>query len=214
MTFAPKTLDRRGLILATAGLAGCTPFDLVPSRPAPTLYGLTPKSTFPDDLPDTHSRVVVESVSATAGLNTTRIALRPSPTELEYFGGVLWVDVLPVMIRNLLVESFENSGRVDAFADTAGIQADYALLAYVREFQAEYEDRAQPPEVNVRLQARLLKLPRRESIATTGLTDKIRAGGTGVGPIVDAFDEALGVVLKHIVEWLATTLAQLEKGKK
>ncbi|HET6469462.1 MAG TPA: ABC-type transport auxiliary lipoprotein family protein [Geminicoccaceae bacterium] len=208
------SLDRRTLLLLTAGLAGCTPLDLVGGgRTAPTLYGLSPKSTFPDDLPDPRSLVSIESMSATAGLNTTRIALRPSPFELQYYAGALWIDVVPVMIRTLLIESFENSGKIDAIGDTSGIQADYALLGFVREFQAEYQDIDQPPEVNVRLQVRLLRLPRRESVGAQGWQSRVRATGTAVAAVVDAFDEALGTVMKNAVSWTATTLAELERRR-
>jgi cholesterol transport system auxiliary component len=207
-------LDRRTALLVAAGLAGCTPLDLVGGgRPLPTLYGLSPKSTFSPDLPDPHSLVVVESMSATAGLNTTRISLKPSPFELQYYASALWVDVVPVMVRNLLIESFENSGRIDAIGDGTGIQADFALLGFVREFQAEYTALDQPPEVNVRLQVRLLRLPRRESVGTDGWQARVKAAGTTIGEVVDAFDEALGSVLKRAVEWTAVTLSRIERSR-
>ena len=102
MTLPAPRLSRRRLLAAAptlAGLAACSPADFIASRPPPKLFELTPKSTFPPDLPQARSTVRVEAVTATAGLNTTRIALRPSPTELDYYAGVLWIDVVPVMVQ-------------------------------------------------------------------------------------------------------------------
>jgi cholesterol transport system auxiliary component len=206
-------MSRRHLLLLLALAAtGCTAQAFLGTRPAPRLFELTPKSTYPEDLPDTVSVLRVEPASATAGLNTTRIALRPQPTALDYYADALWIDVVPVMVQNLVLESLENSGRVDALGPAAaGVPADYGLLVHVREFQAEYDDLARPPNVHVRLQVRLVTLPRRESIAAAGGEASVPAEGTDIGSIVTAFDEALGKALRQIVEWTARTLAELER---
>ena len=167
----------------------------------PRLYELTPKSTFTDDLPTVNSRLSVEVPTATAGLNSSRIALRPTPTTLEYYAGASWIDVVPVMVQNLLLESFDNTGTIDVLGrEVVGVRADLGLLVHVREFQAEYEGSG-PPEVRVRLQARLIRLPRRTSLASTSEEFVVRAANTSLPAIVSAFDEAFGKALKRIVEW-------------
>ena len=141
----------------------------------PRLYELTPKSTFADDLPTVRSRLTVEVPTATAGLNSARIALRPTPTTLEYYAGASWIDVVPVMVQNLVLESLDNTGKIDVLGrEVVGVRADLALLIHVREFQAEYEG-AGPPQVRVRLQARLIRLPRRTSLAATSEEFVVRA---------------------------------------
>jgi cholesterol transport system auxiliary component len=206
-------MSRRHLLLLLAlATTGCTAQAFLGSRPAPRLFELTPKSTYPADLPNTVSVLRVEPASATAGLNTTRIALRPHPTALDYYADALWIDVVPVMVQNLVLESLENSGRIDALGPAAaGVPADYALLVHVREFQAEYDDLAKPPSVNVRLQVRLVTLPRRESVAAASGEASVPATGTDIDSIVAAFDEALGKALRLVVEWTARTLAERER---
>ncbi|HMR33263.1 MAG TPA: ABC-type transport auxiliary lipoprotein family protein [Geminicoccaceae bacterium] len=217
MTGFARTLARRRLLAALpplVGVASCTAADLIANRPAPKLFELSPKSTFPPDLPQSRSTVRVESVTATAGLNSTRIALRPSPTELDYYAGALWIDVVPVMVQNLLVESLENSGRVDALGPAAaGVPATFAMLAHVREFQAEYAQGSAVPSVRVRLQARLVTLPRRESVDAAGAEADIPAQSGSIDAVVMAFDEALGTVLKQIVGWTARTLHAIETSE-
>jgi len=53
--------------------------------PPLNLYNLTPKSTFSDDLPEVSWQLVIEEPLAAGGLDSSRIAMRPAPTELKYF---------------------------------------------------------------------------------------------------------------------------------
>jgi cholesterol transport system auxiliary component len=197
----PRALALCGCIL----LGGCAALELATAEP-PRLYDLTPKSTF-DALPTVPGRLSVETTTATAGLNTARIALRQTPTTLDYYAGANWIDVVPVMVQNLLLESLDNTGKIDVLGrEVVGVRADLALLTHVREFQAEY-DSAGAPQVRVRLQARLIRLPRRTSIAAISEESIVRASNTSLPAIVDAFDEAFGKVLKRIVEWVVTEAA-------
>ena len=199
---------RRTLALAGCMLLGaCAAALQLATADPPRLYDLTPKSTFVDGLPTVRSRLSVEVPTATAGLNSARIALRPTPTTLEYYAGARWVDVVPVMVQNLLLESLDNTGKVDVLGrEVVGVRADLALLTHVREFQAEY-DATGAPLVRVRLQARLVRLPRRTSVAATSEEFVVRAGNTSLPAIVTAFDEAFGKALKRIVEWAVTQAA-------
>jgi cholesterol transport system auxiliary component len=198
------SLPRAGralVITACLALAGCAAALEFASPDPPRLYELTPKSTFVDGLPEVDARLSVEVPTATAGLNIARIALRPTPTTLEYYAHASWIDVVPVMVQNLLLESLDNTARIDVLGrEVVGVRADYALLTHVREFQAEYDDQ-DAPQVRVRLQARLVGLPRRTSLAATSEEAVVRASATSLSAIVSAFDEAFGKALKRIVEW-------------
>lgn len=201
-------LRRAALFAGCLVLGACAAaLDFAAGDP-PRLYELTPKSTFADDLPEVSSRLSVEVPTATAGLNSARIALRPTPTTLEYYAGASWVDVVPVMVQNLLLESLDNTGRVDVLGrEVVGVRADLALLTHIREFQAEY-DATGAPQVRVRLQARLIRLPRRTSLAATSEEAVVRAQNTSVPAIVAAFDQAFGKALKRIVEWTVQQAAE------
>lgn len=194
---------RAAALACCVALSACAALQLANRQP-PRLYQLTPKSTFSPDLPEIDARLNVEVPTATAGLNTARIALRPTPTTLEYYAGASWIDVGPVMIQNLLIESLDNTGKIDVLGnEVVGVRADYALLTHIREFQAEYEggDPEQAPEIRVRLQARLVRLPRRTSLAATSEETVVAAEATSLDAIVKAFDRAFGDVAKDVVEW-------------
>lgn len=191
---------RRALLAGLAGLAlsACQ----LPGGGEPgSLYTLTPKTTFDAGLPKVEWQLLVEPLIAAAGLNTSRIALQHSPLTLDYYAQSNWTDRAPLMVQTLLVESFENTGRILGVArDSAGLRADYILKTELREFQAEYGG-AGPPLVRVRINAKLVRMPDRAIVANNTVERTERAATNDMAAIVGAFDEALGGVLRRIVEW-------------
>ena len=199
------------LALVLAGGA-CTPLAIA-RRPPPTLHRLTPKTTFADDLPDLGYRLMVEPPTAASGLNTARIALRPGPMSLDYFADAQWIEVVPIMVQVLLLESFDASNVFDVLApESTGLRPDFVLRIFIREFQAEYDQGlAQAPWVNVHLQIRLLRMPRRESLATFSASEAVQAAGTPLDQVIIAFDEALGRVQRRIVEWTVDKVVEVTR---
>jgi len=183
-------------------LGGCVdPLSLVSGTP-PRLFDLTPKSTFDEDLPSVSARLTIEVPTATAGLNTARIALKPTPTQFEYFADARWVDVVPVMTQTLLLESFDNSEKIDILGRGAyGLRADYGLVINIREFQAEYQGETEAPDVRIRLQAQLVTMPRRKPIASTSVIGLATAESRKLDDIINAFDVAFGRAAKDLVAW-------------
>lgn len=209
-----RQLRRRTLLESTLllPLGACASLNPLAGRQPPTLYNLTPKTTFNDDLGELDVRILVEPPSATGGLNTARIALKPDPTLLDYYADALWIEVVPIMVQTLVTESLDASGSLDVLGpDAVSLRPDYILRLHIREFQAEYDKGLdQPPLVNVRLQARLLGMPRRQSLASFAAQQFTRSDGTGLDRIVLAYDEALGSVVRQIVEWVVTEIARAE----
>ena len=183
-------------------LSGCE--GLVPTLGGPpaNLYTLTPKNTFTKDLRRVSWQLVVDEPLASGGLNIDRIALRHSPTELKYFARARWTERAPRMVQTLMVESFENSGAIVAVGRKAiGLRSDYNLITELREFQAEYFESDGVPTVRVRLNAKLVKQPRRAIVASRTFESTIKSEGKAMRNVIRAFDQALGKVLRHTVEW-------------
>ena len=127
--------------LIALGLAGCTGLATLKSVTEPTdLYDLTPKSTYSADLPKVEAQLVVEEPTAASAVDTDRIAVRPNDFQVQYFPRARWVDRAPALVQTMLVESFENTGKVAAVGRQAiGLSADFTLVTDLREFQAEVE---------------------------------------------------------------------------
>lgn len=198
----PRLILIAGIVTLLAGCAGVLPG----GGPPPSLYTLTPKSTFDDGLPVVPWQLVVEEPSAAGGLQVQNVALRTKAIELQYFAGSRWTERAPRMVQTLLVELFENSGKIVAVGRQAiGLRSDFNLKTELREFQAEYVDENRPPIVHVRLSARLIQQPRREIIASENFNSEIQASGTAMDDVILAFDDALGKVIRKTVEWTLRT---------
>ncbi|HZD26089.1 MAG TPA: ABC-type transport auxiliary lipoprotein family protein [Alphaproteobacteria bacterium] len=196
---APALLAAGGLALLLGGCTSVLP-DL--GGPPPDLYVLTPKSTFKPGLPKVDWQLVVEEPSAAGGLDTNRIALTMRPIELQYFASSRWTERAPRMVQTLLVESFENSGRIVGVGrEVIGLRSDFNLKSELREFQAEYADPDRPPLVRVRLNIKLVRQPRRQIVASRNIEGVATASGGSMPEIVQGFDAALGKVLRRTVEW-------------
>ncbi len=189
------------LAAALAGLAACAVVNPTP----PQLYTLTPATRFEEGLPRANWQLLIELPAAPAGLDTPRIAVLRGRTEQDYVADVSWTDRAPALVQSLLVESFEESGRIVSVGrDNAGLRSDVVLKTELRDFQAEYADngRGLPDQVRVRIAAKLVSVPRRtiETSETFTAVAPIREG-SGAAPIVTAFDQALGEVMTRVVEW-------------
>ncbi len=191
-----------GLLAMTAAVSACGLLDLPGSGPAPDLYDLSPKSTFDEDLPRVDLQLVVEEPSSARGIDSDRIALRPSPIEIKYFAGARWIDRGPRMVQILLVESFENTGKIVAVGrHSIGLRADFSVKSDLREFQAEYSEANGQPQIHVRLNVKLIKMPDARIVASRTFDQIEPASGKEISAIVQSFDQTLGKVLRRSVEW-------------
>ena len=194
-----------------AVLAGAC--EVIPDTgPPPDQFVLSSRSEFRAGIPKVEAQLVVEEPLAGRAIDTDRIALKPTPNEFKYLTGVRWVDRAPRMIQTLLVESFENSGKIVAVGRQAvGLRGDYNLKCELRQFEAEYYrgERA-PPTVRVRLSAKIVKQPRTSIVGARSVAAIVKAKGTNIRAVIAAFEQALGAVLGETVEWALETIAAAE----
>ncbi len=195
------------IAITAASLAAC---QLPGAGDPPQLYALTPKSTFDEGLPAVKWQLIVETPVAAAGLNTSRIALQRTPVTLDYFARSNWTDLAPLMVQTLLIESFDNSGKIISVSrESTLLRADYLLKTELREFQAEYD--YDKPQVRVRINAKLLRLADRAIIANHTVERVVPAESSDIHGIVLAFDDALGKVVRRIVEWALVAPGSVER---
>ena len=196
-----SALSRR-LLLAAAALApaGCT--SLLPGGGAPPkLYTLTAPTDFSEKRPRVAWQLLVDAPAAAAALDTERIALSRSAISIDYFADAAWTDRAPLMIQALLVQAFENSGRITAVArESLALRADYLLRSDLRHFEAEYAGDG-PPTAHIQIAAGLVKMPERAIIAQRVIGARMRAARNDMPTIVDAFNDAFHQAARQIVDW-------------
>lgn len=206
--------SRRALLVGAGGLlalGGCNGL-LLGDRPPPALFRLSPKSTFPDDLPKVDWQLVLETPVADAGLNTARIALTRSSHQIEYYARANWTDRAPAMFQTMMIESFENSDSIVSVGrESLGLRADFVLKSELREFQAVYAGGG-PPVVRVGLALKLVEMPRRAIVAASDIDTTAPAEADTLEAVIRAFDEASGRVLKELVTWVIRSGEQARRN--
>ncbi|RTR13420.1 hypothetical protein EJ903_24730 [Azospirillum griseum] len=197
-------MTRRWAWLAGAAvlvLGACAP---IINPTAPKLYTLTPRAVVEPGVPSVSWQLLVETPTAAAGVDTPRIALARTPTTLDYFADVSWADRAPNMVQGVIVQSFEDSGRILSVGrDTMGLRSDFLLKSELRDFQAEYSapGAAVPDRVHVRLSAKLVAMPRRTIEAGETFDAVVPVRGRDFTDVIAAYNEALGRVSGALVGW-------------
>lgn len=199
-------ISRRGVMQAGLGmgllvsLGGC---QLPGSGPAPREFRLTPKTTF-GELPQVDWSLAVSRPNAIPSIDTTRIAVKRTGVEVESFADARWVDRPAAMLQPLLIQSFRGSGAIAVVGDDrAAFRPDFVLATDITAFQA-IEGEGQMA-ARVAIASSLLQMPKREVVGTTEIGRTVEASGSELTAITAAFDDALGKVMKRIVEWTLTT---------
>lgn len=198
-----------GLVL---GLGGCVSLPGVTSDTQ--LFRLSPKSTFSNATPRFDGQLVIDEPLANQAIDTDQIAVQTAAFRLQYISGARWADRAPRMVQALLLESFENSGKIVAVGRQAiGLRSDFTMLSEVREFQVEQTPSG--TEVLVRLNVKLVRQDASKIVASESFESRRAAPALtadGLGDVIIAFDDALGRVLKLCVEWTLTAMVRTAPG--
>ncbi|KIC37111.1 hypothetical protein RA27_21775 [Ruegeria sp. ANG-R] len=194
------------LALVLGALAGCAGLGTLSQASKPNdLYLLTPKSTFSSSLPRIQKQIVVEEPTATAAVNTDQIAVQPTLLQVQYLPRARWVDRAPLIVQALMVESYENSGKVAAVGrSTVGLRADYVIAPDLREFQGivvSETENSKTVRVEVRINIKIIDEYEDKIIASSSFQEAVLATSDKTPDLVEAFDVALGKTMRDAVEW-------------
>ncbi len=133
-------------------------------------------------------------------LDGARIVVMPQPGVVEFYKGARWRDRAPVMVQELLLQSFQDSKRLlGVGAPASGLRGDYALHMDLRDFQAEY--RGAVPVVVIRLNAQLLDQRSNRVLAARTFNIEQACRNASVNAVAGAFEQGLNTVVLQIVEW-------------
>jgi cholesterol transport system auxiliary component len=150
----------------------------------------------------------VDTPLASDALDTSRMLVMPTPGALETYKNGRWADTPPMVLRGLLIEAFQQTGRIAGVgAVTSGLHADYLMTIDLYDFEVQYRDGA--PHAMIRLNAKLGDASiNRVRAAKMFAADEPVAGSTA-GDAAAAFDRAIDALLADIVHW---TIDQAESA--
>jgi cholesterol transport system auxiliary component len=174
--------------------------------PEPRRFTLTPVADFPRGLPPLKWSLVVDEPTAARQIDTSRIILMNGPFRVENYADVEWTDDAPTMVQLLLIQSFQNTGRLPVVVPSRQTLAtDLLLLSNLRKFQVE-NDASGRPQATVALETTLLRIPRRTPVATARFEKATPVDSKSTETVTAAFDASLDDVMRRVVGWT------LEKG--
>jgi cholesterol transport system auxiliary component len=169
--------------------------------PPPRQYTVSPVTGFPQGLRPVAWSLVVDEPTAPHQLDTSRIALMKGPFQVEYYAEVEWTDNAPAMVQLLLIQSFQNTGRLPVVASThQTLSTDFLLLSNLPKFQVE-RDASGVPQATVVLETTLLRMPRRQPVATARFEKTTPVAADSIDAVTTAFNTSLGEVIRQVVDW-------------
>jgi ABC-type uncharacterized transport system auxiliary subunit len=106
----------------------------------------------------------IDKPDASDALDTERVALTKSDTQLDYYANAVWPDRLPNLVQTSLLAGFEATGRIDSVARAEdALHADYNLTTDIRDFEARYTTPDGAPTATITIIAHMLKRIRARS---------------------------------------------------
>jgi cholesterol transport system auxiliary component len=188
-----------GLALA-ATLAGCSIISDKP-RNTSTIFAPDPRVQPDPSWPTVDWQLVLAPPNAARLIDSLRIAVRPTPGELQVYRGAQWARTPTDMLQDTLMRTLEDSGRIAAVGrQGTGMAADYKLVMDLRRFESEY---TQPglPAATIEVSAKLIHVPSQRVAASKVFLQAQPAATTAVADVARAFEQSLEKIGHDIGGW-------------
>ena len=190
-------------LLVVAGLGGCAL--LGGSRQPVTVYSPEPAVVADPSWPRADWQLAIARPEASRTLDSLRIAVRPTPGELQVYKGASWARSPGEQLEDAILHGLEDSNRIRSVARaSSGIAADYTLITELRHFEAEYAGRPMPSAV-VEVTAKLVSTRDQSVVASRTFRQEVPATDAATAAVADAFGKALGQVVAALDGWVLSS---------
>lgn len=174
-------------------------------RERATIYAPDPRVQTDPTWPAADWQLSLAPPTSARMIDSFRIAVRPTPDELQVYRGASWAKTPTDMLQDTLLRALEDSGKLPGVArQGTGFAADYKLALDVRRFEADYADGALPT-ATIEVNAKLVHAVDQGIVASQTFLHAEPSTTTDVGQVVEAFSRALAVVGHDLAGWILTT---------
>jgi len=188
------------LLAVFALLPGCTLSSFADAPPQ--LFELK-ASTATQPGPVLATQLLIDAPQASAGIDTSRIAVIQPDGGIAYYKNISWTDAATGMLQTVMLASFEGDGRLPAVARlNTALRADYVMRSDLRQFAYDEKNRT----VHIELQMRLIAMPARNIVASKGFTVAEVAESDEISAIIAAFQRASNRLMPELVSWTVASL--------
>lgn len=202
MSTLPFAPNRRLVLIGASSLALAACGNLLGPPPASQIYMLRPAPPTAGQGEKVSWALAIDKPDASDALDTERIALTKSDTQLDYYANAVWPDRLPNLVQTALLAGFEATGRIESVArDEDSLHAEYQLATDIRDFEARYAAPDGAPTATIAIVAHMAEAHSRKIIANLTVNFSEPASANSVDAVVQAFDAALAKAIAQIVAW-------------
>jgi len=199
-------IGRPAFVIVAALLAGCS--ILGGSKAPSTIYAPDPRVAPDPAWPNVAWQLAIAHPDAARMIDSQRIAVRPTPGELQVYRGASWAKSPSDQVEDTVLHALEDSQKIAAVARKgSGLAADYTLLMELRRYDADYAGHA-VPSATIEVNAKLLHSPDQEIVASHTFLQAVPATATDTASVARAFDAALGNIGGEIAGWTLNSGAQ------
>ncbi|GAB2493456.1 ABC-type transport auxiliary lipoprotein family protein [Pseudoxanthomonas sangjuensis] len=194
----------RAVVLAFAtGLSGCSILGSGPREGGgTTIYAPDVRVAADPSWPQVDWSLAIAPPTAPRMLDSTRIAVRPTPGELQVYRGASWSQPPTALVADAVLHALEDSGKIASVArQGSGIRADYKLVLDIRRFEADYAGKA-VPDVVIEINAKLLSVRNQTVVVSHTFVQTQPTAGKEAPQVAGAFEQLLSVVAEQIAGWL------------
>jgi cholesterol transport system auxiliary component len=182
-----------------ASLAACSL--LGGSRDPVTIYAPDPRIPADPAWPEASWQLSINRPEAARIVDSPRIAVRPSPGELQVYKGAAWARTPSEQLQDVVLRTLEDSRKIAAVArQGSGIAADYKLEMDLRRYEADYAGGA-VPAATIEVNAKLLRSIDQDVVASRTFLQAVPAAGTDTALVAQAFGQALAAIGHDIAGW-------------
>jgi len=188
--------------LLAAALPGCASLLGGGNAERATIYSPEPRTTLDSGVPGVSWQLSLGATSGPRASDSYRIAVRPTPDEIQVYRGASWARTPSEMLQSTVLRTLEDSGRIASVSrQGAGVVADYRLVIDLRRFEADYAGNA-VPAATIEFNAKLIHAADQAVVASRTFLQAQAAAGTELPLVVDAFSRALGTVSGELAGWV------------
>ncbi|VXA95642.1 ABC transporter [Luteimonas sp. 9C] len=204
-TSVRRVLPRLAIALAFGTLlAGCS--SLLGGgggdRERSTIYAPDPRVEADPGWQRADWQLMLSPPTAARMIDSFRIAVRPTPAELQVYRGASWSKTPTDMLQDTVLRTLEDSGHIAAVArQGAGITADYKLVIDLRRFEADYNGNVLPA-ATIEANVKLIHNIDQTVVGSRTFLAAQPASSTEVAQVVDAFSVALQSISGEMVGWI------------
>lgn len=165
-----------------------------------TQYAPDPRVQAEPGWPSVGWSLTVNQPTAARAIDSTRIAVRPVPQELQVYKDAQWAQRPSEMLESAVLRALEDSGRIRVVSrHGSGIATDYRLLLDVRRFESDYA--SGQPAATIEVRAQLLRGAAPEVVASRTFLQTAPSPDTAVPAVVGAFETALAGMARDLAGW-------------